>query len=57
MPPDEQAIASWTALGPAPVLANPCCPGKECTKADCLVYAAARAAHMGNALAILLAAL
>ncbi len=61
MPPDEQAIASWTALGPAPSLtANPCCPGKECTKADCLIshcYAAARAAHMGNALAILLAAL
>ncbi len=43
MPPDEQILDSLMdsnygqLLGPAPVLANPCCLGKECTKADCLI--------------------
>ncbi len=61
MPPVEQAMASWTALGPARVSANPRCPRKECAKTDCLISrsfnAVARAARMGNALAILLVAL
>ena len=61
MPPVEQAIASWTALGPAQVSANLRCPRKECAKTDHLLShsfnAAACAACVGNALAILLAAL
>lgn len=61
MPPVEASIASWTSLGPAHLSSNPRCPGKECAKTDRLATrtfnAAARAARMGNAMAISLAAL
>ncbi|KAL1260419.1 hypothetical protein QQF64_008246 [Cirrhinus molitorella] len=61
MPPVEQAIAAWTALGPIRASLNPRCPRKECAKTDSLVSqsfnAAARTACTGNALVILLAAL
>ncbi|XP_030272829.1 uncharacterized protein LOC115581680 [Sparus aurata] len=61
MPPVEREMAALTSLGPERVTANPRCPVKECEKTDRLVCrsynAATRAAHSGNALAILLAAL
>ncbi len=61
MPPVEQTIAAWTAVGPVRASANPRCPSKECAKTDHLISlsfnASARAAGTGNDLAILLAAL
>lgn len=61
MPPVEPSMAALTSLGVAGVSANPRCPRKECAKTDRLATrtfnAAARAARMGNALAITLAAL
>ncbi len=61
MPSVEREIAALTTLGPDRVTDNPRCPGKECQKTDrlmCQAYnAASRAARLGNALAIVLAAL
>ncbi|XP_075340396.1 uncharacterized protein LOC142399558 [Odontesthes bonariensis] len=61
MPPVEASVASWTSLGPARASPNPRCPRKECAKTDRLASrsfnASARAARMGNALAMTLAAL
>ena len=61
MPPVEPSMAALTSLGLTGVSPNPRCPRKECAKTDRLATrtfnAAARAARMGNALAITLASL
>lgn len=61
MPPVESPMAALTSLGFSRVSSDPRCPRKECAKTDRLVTnsfnASARAARMGNALAITLAAL